>query len=295
MAPGMTCASEKRISNIASQMRYDIVDMIAKAGSGHPGGSLSAADIVASLYFSGIMEYDPQNLDDPERDRFVLSKGHAAPVLYAALAQAGIIEREELSTLRKLHSRLQGHPDCLKLPGVEVSTGSLGQGLSISAGLALGLRLTYAGEAPTVFTLIGDGESQEGQIWEAAEFASQYRLGNLVAILDYNTLQIDGCVSDIIEVGPAAERWSAFGWKTIEIDGHDVHQICEALREAKSYPDGPVMIVAHTVKGKGVSFMEGDAGWHGKATNEEQTRQALDELSARIEATASEMESEDVR
>ena len=295
LAPGTTRASELRIANIASQMRYDIVDMISKAGSGHPGGSLSAADIVASLYFSGTMDYDPQNLDDPKRDRFILSKGHAAPVLYAVLAQAGIIERSELSTLRKLHSRLQGHPDCLKLPGVEVSTGSLGQGLSIASGMALGFRMTYGGEAPTVFTLIGDGESQEGQVWEAAEFASQYRLGNLVAILDYNTLQIDGCVSDIIEVAPAAERWSSFGWKVLEIDGHDIHQICMALREAKDYSDGPVMIVAHTVKGKGVSFMEGQAGWHGKAPDEEQTRQALGELSAVIEKTASEMEAGDVR
>ncbi len=263
-------------------MRYDIVDMVAKAGSGHPGGSLSASDIVATLYFSGVMNFGPDMLDDPKRDRFILSKGHAAPVLYAALAQMGIIEHEELSTLRKLHSRLQGHPDCLKLPGVEVSTGSLGQGLSIAAGLALGLSADYGDEAPTVFALMGDGETQEGQVWEAAEFASQYKLSNIVAILDYNNLQIDGCVSDVMDVAPAADRWSAFGWKTFEVDGHDIEQLCEVLREAKAYADGPAIVIARTVKGKGVSFMENQAGWHGKAPDAEQTKQALAELSAQI-------------
>lgn len=259
-------------------MRYDIVDMISRAGSGHPGGSLSAADIVASLYFSGIMNFDSTKLHDPMRDRFILSKGHAAPVLYTALAQANIIDREELKTLRKLHSRLQGHPDCLKLPGVEVSTGSLGQGLSISAGLALGLRSNFGIDSPTVFTLMGDGEIQEGQVWEAAEFASQYKLSNLVAILDYNNLQIDGCVSDVMDVSPVCDRWSSFGWKTIEIDGHNIAQICQALNQAKEFTVGPAIIIAHTTKGKGVSFMENQAGWHGKAPSEAQAKQALDEL-----------------
>ena len=270
------------IAQIACHMRYDIVDMISRAGSGHPGGSLSAADIVASLYFSGVMNFDSTKLHDPMRDRFILSKGHAAPVLYAALAQANIIDREELKTLRKLHSRLQGHPDCLKLPGVEVSTGSLGQGLSISAGLALGLRSNFGVCSPTVFTLMGDGEIQEGQVWEAAEFASQYKLSNLVAILDYNNLQIDGCVSDVMDVSPVCDRWLSFGWKTIEIDGHNIEQICQALNQAKEFTTGPAIIIAHTTKGKGVSFMENQAGWHGKAPTEEQTKQALDELAKEL-------------
>ncbi len=277
------------IAQIASHMRYDIVDMISRAGSGHPGGSLSAADIVATLYFSGVMNFDSSLLDNPMRDRFILSKGHAAPVLYAALAQAKIIDRDELKTLRKLHSRLQGHPDCLKLPGVEVSTGSLGQGLSISAGLALGLRSNFGADAPTVFTLMGDGEIQEGQVWEAAEFASQYKLTNLVAILDYNNLQIDGCVNDVMDVSPVCDRWASFGWKTIEIDGHNIEQICDALNEAKEYASGPVIIIAHTTKGKGVSFMENQAGWHGKAPTEEQTTQALGELADHIKKLDSEM------
>ena len=288
-----TCAptcDTKKIAHTASQMRYDIVDMVAKAGSGHPGGSLSAADIVATLYTSGVMNFDANKKDDPMRDRFILSKGHAAPVLYAALAQIGIIERSELSTLRKLHSRLQGHPDCLKLPGVEVSTGSLGQGLSIAAGLALGLRLNNGQKAPTVFALMGDGETQEGQIWEAAEFASHYKLGNLVAILDYNNLQIDGHCSDVMEVSPTAGRWSAFGWKVFAADGHDIESIYTALCEAKAYTDGPAIVIAKTIKGKGVSFMEDQAGWHGKAPNAEQTQEALAELSATIEQTAAEME-----
>ncbi|MGI6216170.1 MAG: transketolase [Coriobacteriales bacterium] len=286
----VTPSDVKRIAYGASVMRYDIVNMISEAGSGHPGGSLSAADIVASLYLSGIMNFSAENLKDPLRDRFILSKGHAAPVLYAALAQVGIIERDELMTLRKLHSRLQGHPDCLKLPGVEVSTGSLGQGLSISCGLALGLRMTYGDDAPTVFTLIGDGESQEGQIWEAAEFANQYKLGNLVAILDYNNLQIDGHCSDIMDPAPVSDRWRAFGWKVIVVDGHDIPQICDALAKAKAHTDGPVMIVAATTKGKGVSFMEDEAGWHGKAPDAEQAKQALDELSLAMEKAREDME-----
>lgn len=263
-------------------MRYDIVDMVHKAGSGHPGGSLSATDIVAALYFSGVMNYDPSNLDDPSRDRFILSKGHAAPVLYAALAQAGVMEHSELSTLRKLHSRLQGHPDCRKLSGVEVSTGSLGQGLSIACGMALGLRMSKDHAAPHVFCLLGDGESQEGQVWEAAEFAAHYALNNLVAIIDYNDLQIDGHCSDVMGVAPVSERWRAFGWEVIEIDGHNISSIIEALKNAKNYKSGPVMIVAKTIKGKGVSFMEDQASWHGKAPNDEQTVQALAELELAI-------------
>jgi len=276
-------------------MRYDIVSMVSAAGSGHPGGSLSSADIMAALFLSGIMNFDAARLDDPARDRFILSKGHAAPVLYAALAQIGVIDRAELSTLRKLGSRLQGHPDCLKLPGVEVSTGSLGQGLSIGAGLALGLRMSCGDDAPNVFVLVGDGEIQEGQIWEAAESASHYGLGNLVAILDYNNLQIDGCCSDVMEVGPVAARWQSFGWHVIEVDGHDIEAIAEALEEAVAYKDGPVMVVARTVKGKGVSFMENQAGWHGKAPDAEQTAAALSELEAACKLAREEMEAANVR
>ena len=283
------------IEYAASVMRYDIIDMVSKAGSGHPGGSLSAADIVATLYLSGIMNLDAGNLDDPDRDRFILSKGHAAPVLYAVLAQMGVIDRAELSSLRKLHSRLQGHPDCLKLPGVEVSTGSLGQGLSIAAGMALGLAMDKGEDAPTVFCLVGDGESQEGQIWEAAEFASHYKLGNLVAILDCNNLQIDGRVSDVMGIAPAEERWAAFGWKTLSVDGHDVAALCDVLAEAKAHAGQPTMVIAHTVKGKGVSFMEDQAGWHGKAPDAEQTAQALEELEQAMDAAKGKLGDIDVR
>ena len=266
----------------AARMRADIVEMIAEAGSGHPGGSLSAADIVATLYFGGGLRHDPARPDWPERDRFILSKGHAGPVLYAALAEAGYFGRDHLKTLRKLGSILQGHPDCLKTPGVEVSTGSLGQGLSIASGLAAGLR---GGEHPenvnddrTVFCLMGDGELQEGQVWEAAMFAAHQNLGNLVAIVDHNGLQIDGACNEVMCLGTVAAKFKAFDWAVIEIDGHDPDQIRQAFDEAKAHAAGPIVIVAHTIKGKGVSFMEGDAGWHGKAPSPEQTETARLEL-----------------
>ncbi len=264
----------------ARRMRIDIIEMLAAAGSGHPGGSLSAADIVASLYFGGVMEYDENNPLSSGRDRFILSKGHAAPVLYAALAEVGYIPREELLTLRKLHSRLQGHPDSKKVPGVEVSTGSLGQGLSIASGLALGMRLNAAdGEEPhRVFTLMGDGEIEEGQVWEAAMFAAHYKLDNLVAIVDNNNLQIDGDVRDVAGLDKIAAKFSAFGWQTMEVDGNDVPAVLTALRAATLITGAPVVIVAHTVKGKGVSFMENQAGWHGKAPNAEQAKAAIAEL-----------------
>ncbi len=266
----------------AKRMRLDIVEMIAEAGSGHPGGSLSAADIVATLYFGDVLRHDPQRPDWPERDRFILSKGHAAPVLYSALAEAGYFGRDHLATLRKLGSILQGHPDSKKTPGVEVSTGSLGQGLSISAGLAAGLR---GGEHPeparddrTVFCLLGDGEIQEGQVWEAAMFAAHEGLDNLVAIIDHNGLQIDGACTEVMCLGTVATKFAAFDWHVTEIDGHDVEQVRAALLAAKAHSGGPAAIVAHTIKGKGVSFMEGDAGWHGKAPSAEQTAAARAEL-----------------
>ncbi len=267
------------IEDKAARIRRDIVEMIAEAGSGHPGGSLSAADIVAALYF-GIMRHDPQDPDWDERDRFVLSKGHAAPVLYAALAEAGYLGRDHLATLRKLGSILQGHPDSKKTPGVEISTGSLGQGLSVASGMALGLRID--GSTSRVFCLLGDGEIQEGQVWEAAMFAAHHRLSNLTAIVDFNGLQIDGACDDVMSLGEVAEKFAAFGWTVLACDGHDVSAIIDALGKASS-ADGPAVVVCRTTKGKGVSFMENEAGWHGKAPDAEQTRIALEELTAAIE------------
>ena len=275
----------------AARMRIDIVEMIAEAGSGHPGGSLSAADIVATLYFGDVLRYDASQPFWPERDRFILSKGHAAPVFYAALAEAGYFGREHLSTLRKLGSMLQGHPDSRKMPGVEVSTGSLGQGLSIASGLAAGLR---GGEVPepshddrSVYCLLGDGELQEGQVWEAAMFAAHEGLSNLIAIVDHNGLQIDGACNEVMCLGTVADKFRAFGWHVTEIDGHDVDAIRGALLAAKAHTGGPAMIVAHTVKGKGVSFMEGDAGWHGKSPSAEQVAIAVAELTPLTEGSAS--------
>lgn len=265
----------------AARMRVNIIKMLAEAGSGHPGGSLSAADIVAALYFGGVMNVNPSDPAAPDRDRFILCKGHAAPVLYAALAEVGYIPEEELLTLRKLNSRLQGHPDSRKLPGVEVSTGSLGQGLSIAAGLALGLKLNARCDGSTepqaVFALLGDGEIQEGQVWEAALFAPHYQLDNLIAIVDNNNLQIDGDVREVIGLTDIAAKFRAFGWETAEVDGHSVPALLDVLAVAKQ-AHTPMCIVAHTVKGKGVSFMENQAGWHGKAPNAEQAAQALAEL-----------------
>lgn len=261
----------------AMRMRRDIVDMIAEAGSGHPGGSLSAADIVATLYFGGVLRHDPQDPAWPDRDRFVLSKGHAAPVLYAALAEAGYFGRSELATLRKLGSMLQGHPDCKKTPGVEVSTGSLGQGLSIASGLAAGLR-SNPDDDRIVFCLLGDGELQEGQVWEAAMFAAHHGLENLVAIVDDNGLQIDGACSEVMCLGQIARKFAAFGWDTVEVDGHDVEALHGALTAARTHTGAPTVLVAKTIKGKGVSFMEDDAGWHGKAPSPEERERALAEL-----------------
>ena len=281
MADGAQIAA---IEARAARMRYDIVEMIAEAGSGHPGGSLSAADIVAALYF-GIMRHDPERPDWPERDRFVLSKGHAAPVLYAALAHAGYLGRDHLKTLRKLGSILQGHPDAKKTPGVEVSTGSLGQGLAIANGIALGLRLD--GNPARVFCLLGDGELQEGEVWEAAMFAPHHGLDSVVAIVDHNGLQIDGACTEVMCLGEVAEKFAAFGWEVRETGGHDVTELVEAISAPPAAPGVPVCVVAYTVKGRGVSFMEGDAGWHGKAPNAEQTATALAELGATLEAAVS--------
>lgn len=280
----MIVESVDKIEARARHMRANIIKMLNQAGSGHPGGSLSAADIVASLYFSGEMNYSESDPFDPNRDRFILAKGHAAPVLYAVLTEVGYVPESELGTLRKLHSRLQGHPDSKKLPGVEVSTGSLGQGLSIAAGLALGMRIDAEKEGVephNVFTLLGDGELEEGQVWEAAMFAAHAKLGNLIAIVDNNNLQIDGDVRDVAGLDGIAAKFQAFGWRTIEVDGHDVNAIITALKAAKLIKEAPVCILARTVKGKGVSFMENQAGWHGKAPNDEQASAALAEIEGR--------------
>ena len=264
-----------RTEEFAAAMRREIIRMLAAAGSGHPGGSLSAADIMAVL-FNEELRIDPQAPRDPNRDRFVLSKGHAAPAIYAALALKGFLPVDELLSLRKLGSRLQGHPDANKLPGVDVSTGSLGQGLSLACGMALAARLD--GRDYRVFALCGDGEQQEGQIWEAAMLAAHYKLDNLIAFVDHNHLQIDGRIEKVLSPEPLADKWRAFGWRVLEIDGHDIEAIRGALAQAKAVTGQPVMIIAETVKGKGVSFMENQASWHGTAPNAEQAAQALQEL-----------------
>lgn len=266
---------------VAARVRRHIVAMIGEAGSGHPGGSLSAADILTALYFA-VLRVDPARPDWPERDRLVLSKGHAAPALYAVLAERGFFPVSELGTLRKFGSRLQGHPDMKVTPGVDASTGSLGQGLSFAVGLALGARLD--GASWRVWALLGDGEVEEGQIWEAAMAAAHYRLGNLTAVLDYNGLQIDGPVEKVMSIAPIEEKWRAFGWNTTVIDGHDMKAILRAAAAAAEVKDRPTMIVAHTVKGRGVSFMEGRSEWHGKAPTPEQVRAALEELGEPWEA-----------
>ncbi len=267
----------KSLQELARLMRIDIVEMLAEAGSGHPGGSLSCIDTLCALYFGGVLKHDPSNPQDPDRDRFILAKGHSAPALYAVLARAGYFPREELLTLRKLGSRLQGHPDCRLLPGIEASTGSLGQGLSIAAGMACGLRL--ADSDARVFTMLGDGECEEGQVWEASMFAVHQRLGNLVAMVDCNNLQIDGNVHDVVQTGDLAPKFEAFGWQVTEVDGHDMAALVNVLSTAKAAGGtAPHMIMLRTVKGKGVSFMENQASWHGVAPNAEQARQAIAEL-----------------
>ena len=270
----------ERVEQVALLMRQDIVRMVTEAGSGHPGGSLSAVDILATLYFGEVMQHRAEEPDWDGRDRFILSKGHAAPVLYAALAHVGYFEREELLTLRRFGTRLQGHPDSRLLPGVEVSTGSLGQGLSVAAGLAAGLGVGSTAEPiPYVYVLLGDGELQEGQVWEAAMFAAHSQLENLVAIVDNNGLQIDGAVSDINCLGSIEDKFKAFGWRVLTCaDGHDTEELKRCFDEASCSAGAPTLIIADTVKGKGVRFMEGQCGWHGKAPSVEQCAVALEEL-----------------
>ncbi|WP_038059419.1 transketolase [Thermodesulfovibrio yellowstonii] len=259
----------------ARQIRIEIVKMLTNAGSGHTGGSLSATDIVTALYFYK-MKHNPKNPQWKERDRFVLSKGHAAPVLYAALALSGYFDKSLLNSLRKLGSPLQGHPCCKNLPGVEVSTGSLGQGLSVACGMALGLRLS--GINSRVYCLLGDGELQEGQVWEAAMTASHYKIDNLCAVVDHNNLQIDGHCSDVMNIKPIEDKFIAFGWNVFTIDGHNMQEIVDAFEEAEKTKGKPTMIIANTVKGKGVSIFEGKVQYHGVAPTQEELEIALKEL-----------------
>lgn len=264
-----------KLQAISQECRADIIKMIELAESGHPGGSLSIIDILVTLFFSEI-KMDPKNPDWDERDRFVLSKGHGVPALYAVLAKKGCIERDELWTLRKINSRIQGHPDRVMLPVVEASTGSLGQGLSIAQGIAMGLKLKKS--SARVFCAIGDGESQEGQIWETALSAPKFKLNNLVVFLDNNNGQIDGYVKDVMDLSPIDAKWKAFNWAVHEVNGHDHAALLDALEAVKKETERPSLIWCHTVKGKGVSFMENNIDWHGKAPSKDETAKALGEI-----------------
>jgi len=267
--------SDEDLTAVARRLRRHIVTMIARAGSGHPGGSLSAVEIITALYWR-ILRHKPADPAWPERDRFVMSKGHAAPVLYATLAECGYFPVSELNTLRQLGSHLQGHADRTHTPGVEMSSGSLGQGLSFATGLSLGGRLDGAGWR--VYVLLSDGECDEGQTWEAAMAAANFKLDNLTAIVDRNGIQLSGFNRDIMKLEPFKDKWAAFGWHVAEIDGHDIAQVLDALAAAQKVKGQPAVIIARTVKGKGVSFMENNVDFHGKAPNAEQLEQALKEL-----------------
>ncbi len=265
----------KDYEELAAKVRIDVIRAIHSAGSGHPGGSLSAADIVTALYFKE-MNIDPADPAKAGRDKFILSKGHAGPVQYAALAERGYYPVSDMMSLRKLGSKFQGHPNMHKVPGIEMSTGSLGQGISVSVGMALANKMD---ENPgRVYTLLGDGELQEGIVWEAAMSAAHYGLDNLVAIVDWNGLQIDGKNDDVMTVKPVDEKFAAFGWNVLVIDGHNFDEIFDAFDKARTYKGKPTAIIARTHKGRGVSFMEDNPGWHGKAPSEEEARMAVEEL-----------------
>ena len=265
----------KELMEKAYRIRRHVLEMTTRAGSGHPGGSLSCVDVVTTLYFH-VMRHDPKNPNWPDRDRFVLSKGHACPALYAALAEAGYFPIEELRNLRKLGSPLQGHPDRNRLPGIENSSGSLGNGLAIANGVALAGKLD--GKNYRVYVLIGDGECQEGLIWEAAMFAAHYKIDNLTAVVDRNSLQIDGPTEKIMSLEPLANKWRAFGWHVMEVDGHDIKAIINALKETRSVRGRPSVIIAYLVKGRGVSFMEWVREFHGKTLPPEDLNRALADL-----------------
>lgn len=267
--------NKQELMDIAKIIRKDIVSMLTESASGHPGGSLSATDIVTTLFFNE-MNINPKNPKMEDRDRFVLSKGHAAPVLYSALARRGFFDPKELSTLRKIGSNLQGHPNMNDLPGIDMSTGSLGQGISAAVGMAL------AGKTDDknyrVYSLLGDGELEEGQVWEAAMAGAHYKLDNLTIFIDFNGLQIDGDITKVMNPSPIDKKFEAFGWNVLVIDGHNYDEILEAIEKAKNHKGQPTAIVCKTVKGKGVSFMENQASWHGTAPSKEQCEEALKEI-----------------
>ncbi|MEG0772764.1 transketolase [Clostridium sp.] len=268
--------SLESLKQITKAVREDIIRMLTESGSGHPGGSLSAVEIMTTLYFNE-MNVDIKNPKDPNRDRFVLSKGHAAPVLYSVLSEKGFFNKEELMKLRKMGAMLQGHPNMTYIPGVDMSTGSLGHGISAAVGMALAGKLDK--KDYRVYSLLGDGELEEGQVWEAAMAAAHYNLDNLTAFVDFNGLQIDGDCSDVMNPNPIADKFVAFGWNVISLeDGHDLVAIKNAIEEGKKVKDKPTMIVCKTIKGKGVSFMENEAGWHGSTPNKEQCDIALSEI-----------------
>jgi transketolase len=268
-------SSNEELKIVAKRLRRHIITMIGKAGSGHPGGSLSSVEIATTLYWK-ILRHKPADPQWIDRDRFILSKGHAAPLLYAVLAECGYFPVAELTTLRQMDSRLQGHADRTATPGVEMSSGSLGQGLSFAIGVALAGRLNS--QSYHVYALLGDGECDEGQVWEAAMAAAHFKLENLVAIVDNNGLQIDGWNCDVMNLEPLNKKWGAFGWHVIEVDGHDFTQLLDAFGQAKTAKGQPTVIIAHTIKGKGVSFMENNADFHGKAPNAAEVEIALQEL-----------------
>ncbi len=274
----MDAKSKKELQKTACKVRMGVIEGTYNAKSGHPGGSLSISDLLTYLYFDR-MNVDPKSPEDPDRDRFVLSKGHTAPALYSVLAQKGYFAEEELKSLRHIGAMLQGHP-CISIPGVDMSSGSLGQGISAACGMALAGRLN--GKSYKVYTVLGDGEIEEGQVWEAAMFAAHYKLDNLIAIVDNNGLQIDGPVTEVCSPEPITDKFAAFGWYVIKMDAHDFDSIEAAFAEADTVKGQPVVIIQKSVKGKGVSFMENQVGWHGTAPNKEQYEQAMSELSAQL-------------
>jgi Transketolase, N-terminal subunit len=265
----------EELQSICREVRRDIIKMITAAKSGHPGGSLSAVEILVTLYYD-VLKHDPANPKWPDRDRFLLSKGHACPVLYSVMAECGYTPKDQLNTLRKLGSIYQGHPDVRFISALEASTGSLGQGLSLAIGMGLAARLNNSPSRS--FVVLGDGEIQEGQIWEAAMFAPFHKLDNVVAIVDYNKIQLDGFVKDILDLSPLAEKWKSFGWHAIEIDGHDIAALQSAFAEAERTKGAPTVIIANTIKGKGVSFMENNPKYHGMAPTEKEAELALQEI-----------------
>jgi len=264
-----------QLASIAKGVRRAVIEMITEAKSGHPGGSLSATDLMVTLYFD-VMRHDPANPKWKDRDRFILSKGHCCPALYAVMAKCGYCPEDQLNSLRKLGSIYQGHPDVRFLPALEASTGSLGLGLSLGIGMALSARLDRS--PARTYVMLGDGESQEGQIWEAAMFASYHKVDNVVAIVDYNRIQLDGFVKDILDLEPLMEKWRSFGWHVIELNGHDIGEIQKAFAEAAAMKEQPTVLIAHTIKGKGVSFMENNPKFHGMAPTREEADRALAEL-----------------